>query len=192
MSKEFKPNDTYLNPDKVVLFGRKSSGDQHKHVGAIRLRLNPNENELSKYDTIVEAIRNGKIELDLKAQLDMFMGKAFNHKHHYHLPKFVTGFFAMNFDNYPAQTDEKTKTLFGFETLILKQEIEDIKKLYALQYLALVLHMLLYEPAMEITERNYHVEKYYSDERKIVSAPKSAGNNYSYPIVYDREMNFAI
>src|SRR5689334_5019774 len=47
-------------------------------------------------------------------------------------------------------------------------------------------------PLWKLPNETITLKNTISDERKIVSAPKSAGNNYSYPIVYDREMNFAI
>lgn len=191
--KDFILDEEYKNPNQVILFGPKNSNlEPHVFMGEIFLHLDPtipvNKNK-NKYKLIQPAISEGILELDLKALLDIFLGKILNNRH-YHLIKFVTGFLAINFDNYPAVSGG-TKRIFAWPVKILRTEIEHIKKLYAFQYLGLALNMLIHDKPTEITERNYDVQNYLL-EQGLVSDEKPNSNNYSYSIVYERPINLFV
>jgi hypothetical protein len=184
-------NKDYKNPNKVSLFGQKNPNlEQHVFEGEIFLHLDPTiPVNNTQYKLIQHAIGDEIIELDLKALLDVFLGKIFNNSH-YHLIKFVTGFLAINFGNYPAITGGE-KRIFAWPVKNLRNEIEHIKKLYAFQYLGLALHMLINDKPTEITERNYNVQNYLR-EQGLVYGDEPNSNNYSYSLVYERPINLLV
>lgn len=180
----------YLDPTDALLFSAADiAGAAHELIDPLGLNLNPNDdNSNSTFDTIQQAIANESLVLDLTGLRDIFIGKIFNPRHH--LSLFVTGFGAINFEKYKLAGVDK-KSVFAWETSVLKADMEEIRNLYALIYLGFALDILIHDQPQHIYKKNYKVQRYIRNQDILADIPVNA-NNFSYSLVYERQLNFCL